>query len=465
MASTAFNKEAAYQDLEDYALRGSEARDVPRAVLIGGQPGAGKSELAYEAGREFLGQGGSITVDADQMRAANPDFKRLAIQDPQNASDRTQQEAGQWATRLTTAARESRRNLVVDGTMRNADNQRDLVTRLKETGYQVEVRILAVNPETSLARARLRYEQQVAEGGTGRYVNQEQHDRAYEGVRETVAALEQEARVDRIRVYDANQVRLYDNTQVNGTWERPPQASETLRTEQTRAWSHSERRDYVSTLEEINQLARERSGLPDPEIGARLNGARADLARIEHGDAFKRAEAFDRLMKSDALGRHPELDGAYAQLREVRKQFGAMSQHEREATYFEARAQLYDQLQEGAIPKGPVTVEESRQVIDYAARVQGLASVRDGRDVHGEVKGEVAGFSSHHVLVKVGDEVALRIERSTLDKPAERGQALVISRDMQLGVSHAREPMVPMQDMDKTSQRSMDRELGGQMGR
>lgn len=99
-------------------------------------------------------------------------------------------------------------------------------------------------------------------------------------------------------------------------------------------------------------------------------------------------------------------------------------------------------------------------MIDYSARVQGLASVRDGSDVHGEVKGEVAGFSSHHVLVKVGDEVAVRVERSALDKPVERGQALVISRDMQLGVSQAHDPMVPMQDMDKTLQRSMERRPG-----
>lgn len=43
---------------------------------------------------------------------------------------------------------ENRRNLVVDGTMRSPENIRDLTTRLKEQGYEVEARVLAVNPET-----------------------------------------------------------------------------------------------------------------------------------------------------------------------------------------------------------------------------------------------------------------------------------------------------------------------------
>ncbi|TQE77062.1 AAA family ATPase, partial [Streptococcus suis] len=155
-------------------------------------PGSGKSALAAEAIRELRANGGAVVIDADRMREENPRYKQLSREDPQHAADRTQKEAGEWATRLTLAAVENRRNLVVDGTMRSPENIRDLTTRLKEQGYEVEARVLAVNPETSVTRARLRFEEQVAERGTGRFVNKEQHDNAYNGMVESVRALERD---------------------------------------------------------------------------------------------------------------------------------------------------------------------------------------------------------------------------------------------------------------------------------
>nr|WP_232096632.1 zeta toxin family protein [Denitratisoma oestradiolicum] len=75
--------------------------------------------LAAEAARELRDQGGAVVIDADRMREENPRYKQLSRDDPQHAADRTQKEAGEWATRLTMAAAENRRNLVVDGTMRS----------------------------------------------------------------------------------------------------------------------------------------------------------------------------------------------------------------------------------------------------------------------------------------------------------------------------------------------------------
>lgn len=97
---------------------------------MGGQPGSAPA-LAAEAIRELRANGGAVVIDADRMREENPRYKQLSREDPQHAADRTQKEAGEWATRLTLAAVENRRNLVVDGTMRSPENIRDLTTRLK----------------------------------------------------------------------------------------------------------------------------------------------------------------------------------------------------------------------------------------------------------------------------------------------------------------------------------------------
>lgn len=78
---------------------------------------------------------------------------------------------------------------------------------------------MAVNPETSLVRARLRFEEQVSEVGTGRLVNQEQHSTAYRGVASTVAVLEHEKLVGKVTLYDAHQRPVYEN-QTSRTDER-----------------------------------------------------------------------------------------------------------------------------------------------------------------------------------------------------------------------------------------------------
>jgi UDP-N-acetylglucosamine kinase len=150
--------ERAYKRVERDALERTQQQETPRAILlIGGQPGSGKSELANQSLRELRQSGSAVTIDADRMREENPRYQQLSKEDPQNAADRTHKEAAEWSMRLTVTAIEQQRNLVVDGTMRSPENMRALATRLKENGYDMEARVMAADPETSITRARLRF--------------------------------------------------------------------------------------------------------------------------------------------------------------------------------------------------------------------------------------------------------------------------------------------------------------------
>lgn len=419
--------EDAYKGVEGQALESTLAQERPRAVILGGQPGAGKSELAGEAVRELRQSGGAVVIDADRMREDNPHYKQLSKDDPQNAADRTQKEAGEWATRLTMTAIEKRRNVVVDGTMRNPENTRALATQLKAAGYDVEARVLAVNPETSLTRARLRFEEQMSARGTGRFVNPAQHDHAYAAISRNVAALEGEKLVDRIKIYDANQRPIYANEQAHGAWKQAPESAQALEQERGRDWSHAEKRNYISALEDIAALAKQRTQQPDQVIESKLEGARAELTRMERLPEFRRAEAFNHLPKGEALAQHPELDGAYAQLRDLRQQMNpSVSQHDRERSYYAARSELVNQLERGEVPKGSVTKAESERVIDLAAASRGIKSIRDAGELQRDVKGEVVAASSQHALVKLSDDVAVRFERESLGREVKAGDKVVI---------------------------------------
>lgn len=259
--------EAAYADVEQLALQRSSQQSHPRAILLGGQPGSGKSGLASMAVRDLGSCGGSVIIDADQLREKNPIYKSLSRADPQHAADHTHKEAAEWAKRLTKAAMQGRRNLVIDGTMRDPNGIQNLATQLREHGYTVEARVIAVNPEVSIMRARLRFEEQVASRGVGRFVNHAQHDAAYRGLAHSVSALELARAVDAIHVYDASLREIHSNKLVKGQWQSPSRAGHALTEEQTRRWTHAEHRSYVAVLMNIIDLAGKREERGAVRIG------------------------------------------------------------------------------------------------------------------------------------------------------------------------------------------------------
>ena len=233
--------EEAYQDAAREVLARSSSSDSPRAILLGGQPGSGKSVLAAHAAQELRHQEGVVVIDADRMRERHPDYKRLSIEDPINAADRTHKVAGSWAQRLTDEAMAGKRNLVIDGTMRKPEAVRDLSEQLRANGYRIEARVMAVRPEVSLTRAQLRFEQQIEARGYGRNVNEAQHDAAFRGLSRTIVTLERDGLVDAIRVFGASHGVIYENTQDHGNWVRKPEAASALESERGRSPSSAER--------------------------------------------------------------------------------------------------------------------------------------------------------------------------------------------------------------------------------
>ena len=76
------------------------------------------------------------------------------------------------------------------------------------------------------------------------------------------------------------------------------------------------------------------------------------------------------------------------------------------------------------------TRDASRHVIQHAARQQTLI-VRDGDSFDRGIKGEVVAGSSHHVLVRVSDQVGLVYGRDRLDREVQVGERVSIEPGQQ----------------------------------
>jgi len=189
-----------------YAARASKTRAqaVPSCVLIGGQPGAGKSAAGFVVRDELSRRGGYVHVDADRLR------EEIDTRGTRPTSEETQQDAGKLVAALRKNAIDGKRNILEEGTFRSPSGVAAFIDTRKKEGYQVELLAVATPREESLLGIFQRYEKQQAIGTDNpRFVPQTYHDEAMQGFEKTV--VQNEKSFDRVRVIDRSGQVLYDS--------------------------------------------------------------------------------------------------------------------------------------------------------------------------------------------------------------------------------------------------------------
>ena len=184
----------------------SQAQEQPTIVLVGAQPGAGKSGAADFVRAELAMRGGFIHVDADRMRERIP----LAGGN-KPTSEQTQPDAGRLAVALRGLAIQERRNIVEEGTFRKPDDAAKFIQDMRAQGYKVELMGVATSREESLLGIYSRHEKQHEAGSKNpRFVSEAYHDEAMQGFDTTVAKTS--AQLDRVRVVNRTGEMLYDSS-------------------------------------------------------------------------------------------------------------------------------------------------------------------------------------------------------------------------------------------------------------
>lgn len=189
-----------------YEARKSKAiaNEEPHHVLVGGQPGAGKSEAGFLARTELGKRGGFVHVDADRMR------EQIPLGGSRPSSTETQKDAGQLVAELRKLATNGRRNLVEEGTFRDPSGTESFIAGRQERGYKVEMLAVATPREESLVGIYQRFEDQHAQGANSpRFVDDKYHDEAMQGFNSTLAKAI--VKLDRVRVIDRSGQVLYDS--------------------------------------------------------------------------------------------------------------------------------------------------------------------------------------------------------------------------------------------------------------
>lgn len=228
--------------------------DRPIAVIFGGQPGAGKSRALDAALKELQTKGGAVEIIGDDLRVYHPEYSVLASKDDKTAAFYTDRDSGRWVEKAIEAAKSERVNLVIEGTMRNLDVVAKTMNSLREAGFEIDARAMAVSPLFSEQGILLRYEQQKAERGTGRMTTPEAHLAGLNGMLDTLEGIEREKLADKVTILRRSGEVLYQNELQNGNWKTPAGARSAVEQERARPFTLEESKQYVAGYERLMSM-------------------------------------------------------------------------------------------------------------------------------------------------------------------------------------------------------------------
>ena len=133
------------QDILPSLFANARPADQPIWILLGGQPGAGKTR----AGNMAMESREMVKIIGDDLRQFHPGFEELLRLDPDAMPRHTQQAMVAWLKMAESHAAENRFSALVEGTWRTPSVPAGAARRFAGLGYQVEARVVAVSPQES----------------------------------------------------------------------------------------------------------------------------------------------------------------------------------------------------------------------------------------------------------------------------------------------------------------------------
>lgn len=199
--------DAIYNDLKRCAIEEAYTGDSPKAIILGGQPGAGKSSLIT---RLKMGQNEkAVVISGDDFRKEHPHFDKLYAEYGDGYVNHTQKFSSQVTERLIDELSREKYNLIIEGTLRTSAVPLMTAELLKNRGYHVELAVMAVPPILSYVGTIERYEKMKEIGTTPRMTTKMQHDNTVNSIVNSIREVYAAGVFDDILLYNRKSECLY----------------------------------------------------------------------------------------------------------------------------------------------------------------------------------------------------------------------------------------------------------------
>ncbi|PKK35284.1 hypothetical protein BWI96_17255 [Siphonobacter sp. SORGH_AS_0500] len=172
--------------LKNDLFNGFTPSNNPVARILAGQPGAGKSKVKELLLKE---EPNSVVIDVDNIRAYHPNFHEYNLKDDITSAELTHDFASKMGELMLEEAISKKYNLILDKTLSNPDHCESLLKLLKKHKYSISINMLAVPYDYSLLGIYERYIVSKKIEGYGRYTPEHVHDKAFNGLSNTLEFL------------------------------------------------------------------------------------------------------------------------------------------------------------------------------------------------------------------------------------------------------------------------------------
>lgn len=220
------------------------AQELPQAILLTGQPGAGKTQLSTMMLDQM--DGDAAFINGDDFRRYHPNYRQLFAECGSDAVALISPFSNTVVERLIDDFSDRRFNLIIEGTGRDASVPSATAAKLAAKGYRVELATIATRPEISLTSTLLRFCYMNAGGTIPRATALEAHDTVVRLLPGNLDILRSCPGISRIRMWDREQYLLYDSLDD----ERQP--SQILQNYWNSEWSQAEIEDTQRQLQKLH---------------------------------------------------------------------------------------------------------------------------------------------------------------------------------------------------------------------
>lgn len=218
----------------------------PKAILLAGQPGAGKTMLSSLMLPSL--DKDAVLVNGDDYRRNHPDYRTLYEQYGSDAVAMTSPISNAVTERLIERFSDLRYHMVVEGTGRTVDVPKRTDALLTVKGYCVEMAVIATRPILSLISTVQRFYQMNERGTIPRATAVEAHDRVVSVLPANLDVLHELPSISRIMIWTREANLIYDSRTDTS---RP---SETLKRSWFAPWSPSETSETNKLIAALREL-------------------------------------------------------------------------------------------------------------------------------------------------------------------------------------------------------------------
>ena len=245
---------------------GTPPEDQPSLILLGGQPGAGKSSLTHAILTEQSKP--IIPLSGDDLQKFYPDYASLVTRSPLEAGPILAEATSVWVRDSITHALDTRRSLLLEGTFHTPEVALNTAQRFKDAGYQTRIIAVATPRHQSLLSATARYLQDRISGRPARFTSLATHDRGWRGTRDLMGSLDGAPQIDRASVMYRDGTTEYD---AHRTGEPQPFRGAADALDKARAANRAPGRNnlWLSDLRRVTRAVAENGEL-SPQMGELL---------------------------------------------------------------------------------------------------------------------------------------------------------------------------------------------------